>query len=225
MIFLLLRFLLVKAIDAENILESNITEALKNAYYSGRDFDDLGNYEMCNKEPDMKYALISIEYDIVHAYIGLCIPEIKSRDNIQDALISVSNNLNPEKSLEKENIQIYFSEEYSESPLSISAMITVIIISILIIISIIGTLIDYKLLNLSQANLINCILLIDILKEFSIRKNMKKLIEIPEKNDNLTFINGLRVFALFYIIIYHTFNISPLSAIGNPIEVREMFQD
>lgn len=50
--------------------------------YSGKDYNDLGRYEDCNKNPDFNYILATIEKGLpVNINLGLCMPkECKAKD-------------------------------------------------------------------------------------------------------------------------------------------------
>ena len=207
-------------LDIKNLLENDISEAMKIFYYNGRDFDDLGNYEMCNKEASMKYALVLLAYDVGNMHLGLCIPKTCSTIDLQKNLLIVFNQPSLKFNLAQENIQIIYSKEYNESTLSFSAIISIMILSVLVVINVCGTLIDSKIINFKKESA-----LIDALKEFSIGKNVKKLVAIPEKTDTLTSINGIRVLSVYCIITHHVFTHIPQTSFSNLFETIDLYSD
>ena len=207
-------------LDIKNLLENDISEAMKIFYYNGRDFDDLGNYEMCNKEASMKYALALLAYDIGNMHLGLCIPKTCSTIDLQKNLLIVFNQPSLKFNLAQENIKIIYSKEYNESPLSPSAIISIMILSVLVVINVCGTLIDSKIINFKKESA-----LIDALKEFSIGRNIKKLVTIPEKTDTLTSINGIRVLSVYCILTHHVFTHTPQTSFSNLLETIDLYSD
>lgn len=207
--------------DIQHLATNNTAFMLKLLYYSGRDINDLGKYESCISNSEANYALLTVKYDAVYAYLGVCVPRSCSKDELASFLVSSIEKAGLENQMATSGVAVYFPEEYSAMPLPFSAQLSLLIIAIPLLLSIIGTIISNDSFNLITKQYA----LVDILKEFSLQKNFAKLVSIPEKRDTLSCINGLRVICLFNIVIYHTFNTFPTSAFGEVNLVRDSYQD
>lgn len=66
--------LAVAVLEEKSPYESKRAYAFKQ--YSGKDMNDLGNYDACNRVPKMHYSLLvaSISKPHINFYMGLCLP-------------------------------------------------------------------------------------------------------------------------------------------------------
>ena len=207
--------------DIQQLIEQDTIEALKALYYSGRDIDDLGKYENCIKETELKYALLSVKFDVGNIFLGLCVPKACSSEELRIFFAGLVQKTGLENQIRTSEIKIYSPSEYSSAPMPLSAMIALAVLAIPLILTCFGTFLSSSYLSKMSDDSP----LVIVLKEFSLHKNVEKLVNIPDKRDTLSSIHGLKTICIFSILIYHTFNTFPRSAIGEPNEVRSMYMD
>ena len=204
--------------DLNSTSTLNFKTILERLYYSGRNIDDLGKYDECNKLSNSKYNLISLLYqDSVKGYLGLCLPLTCEKQEIEAFFDTQAKKYN----LPVSHTKVIIPQEYSQEPLSYSAILALLFVGFLILLVVFGSLLEVYSFDKKPNNTT----LVLTLLEFSILKNFKKFIQIPEKQDNLSAINGLRVVSTYMIISYHSFNTQFFTAMANPFESLEMFTD
>ena len=219
MLFMLILFS-TNANDCIKDLSSrfDIKNSLERLYYSGRNVDDLGKYDECTKLSNSKYNLISLQYkDLARAYLGFCLPISCEKQEIELFFDTQAKNFN----IPISDTKIINSKEYNQESLNYSAMLTLFFLTFLVLLVAFGTLLEVNSFCKKSTNKT----LILALLEFSLVKNYKKLMQIPEKQDNLSAINGIRVVSTYFIISYHAFNLQFMTAMANPFESLEMLTD
>ena len=157
--------------DIQQSIEESSTVALKALYYSGRDFNDLGKYESCIKELEFKYALLGVKYDVVNAYLGLCVPKSCSRNDLVAFFARCVEYAGLEDTIRSNDIKIYFPEEYNSVSMPLSTLLSIGVLAVPLILSILGTIISGGYFNTIKKDSTAFL----IVKEFSLQSNIEKL--------------------------------------------------
>ena len=167
---------------------------------SGMGFDDLGDYDGCNAINKSNYALISMNYEQMRLLLGVCIeqeitPQLLLRD-IQNSLYKCKYC----SKIDLNTVEIIISEEYSSKEIESSALVIILLMSIICIAVVCGTLLDHLMLHKGGKKFIK---FREILVFFSLKRNIGKLMTI--ENNYFPCLNGIKTIAANTLIVLHVF--------------------
>ena len=131
--------------DLKNLFDSNTAELEKMFYYSGHDLNSLGQYHECNNLPDAKYMLIMINVNLGNFALGICGPQSCDPEDYKNDLKLALNAFRINIThLHLEKVQIVESQKFNNQPMSFATVVSLMFVSVLLGILIIGTVLDYK---------------------------------------------------------------------------------
>ncbi|CDW90007.1 UNKNOWN [Stylonychia lemnae] len=211
---------------------------------SGKSFDDLGNYEQCEYEPTLKYALMTLRSETgtrIITQMGLCVPAECTAEDLQslDKIIKktyvasgwIENPTSPHYS--------FTSQEYRDLYQDLARpgfIITVLLILLLIGLSIFGSFVERTQIGDKKQNQNSMVEAIEsedfnqvsleykkekwaiFIYSFSVTRNFKEIFFRPSKSikdKKFQVFNGIRVFMMTWIILGHCYFVGSVFGITN----------
>lgn len=184
--------------------------------YSGRGLNDLGDYLSCKKLPDKYYLLSSIVLGSFSMHLGLCLPNncsytymLSKKDHIRQAISSVIGTpLGPDGFLFTDPAAV----KTELSKVTVGAGIVLGVIGLLVFVVVLASAMDYnEFFSKGRKGTISRLLWC-----FSLKRNIKGLLTIANRVDpNLEVLNGIRVLAIGWVVLGHSFYIATLSPFIN----------
>lgn len=208
----------IKSICYERIqqmIDSNIEDPLFPSFlrYSGKRFNDIGNYLECSKTPNMTYFIFVLQYSIPEPFakIGFCLPEICTEkslyDMMNDTLMPIISKFT--SILEGVPITVKNSKEFhnSLSKDTVGFYITIILFIIWLSIVLFATLKEfYYCLTLKIEKNKVLIAIHKYTDCFSLKKNIESLVKTENKvNPQFNALQFLRCICIYWIVVLHTF--------------------
>lgn len=204
-----------------SFLISNKTEDFsKLVYYTGRDFNDFGQYLECIDLTYSRYIIITFQVTKINAAIGICGPKsCETEDYMSGFNYILSHYPVGEKIINPITIKIKEPYKEDNAPITTIAIIVLLLISILVFIIITGTVIGKNAQANPEKRLQGWRALI---VSFSITNNFNRLVSFPEKYDHLHVFNGIRVLLMVFISYGHNYMYSLNSPMINPLMTYDM---
>ncbi|OMJ83540.1 hypothetical protein SteCoe_15506 [Stentor coeruleus] len=189
-------------------------------YYSGRDFNDLGQYLECLDLNYSRYVVITCQVMKINAALGICGPKsCEAEDYMSGLLYILSHYPIGEKMINPTTIKVKEPYKEDNAPITSMAIIVLILLSILILAIITGTIVGKNAQANPEKRLQGWRALII---SFSITNNFNKLISFPEQYDHLHLFNGLRVLLMVFISYAHNYMYNMNSPMINPLMTYDM---
>jgi len=205
-----------------NLASLEYPDAKLMLYYSGRDFDQLGQYDECNKLSSSKYVLIQTTFRETNAVLGFCGPKECSSHDYKEASQYLISEFGLSEVMEGKELNFIFSKEYNDEPMSAGGVFMVILWVLILLVVGLGTFFDQMVKKNSEIKLGP---VSSFLTVFSLIENGKKLFSLPESYDNLQLFNGVRVVGIFWIVYGHCYTYQFLGAISNPFTAIDWLSD
>jgi peptidoglycan/LPS O-acetylase OafA/YrhL len=196
---------------------------------TGKNLNDLGDFDMCRTTPGLKYGLISVYVGgYTQMHLGLCVPQECQKEELQllvDGLVQSSGGLFTSG-------QFHFSEEETVQ-MSAGRALGITFFTLFFALCLAGAVIEYTpIFNKAQAQsgenvdpAKNKNLLGKALISFSPSRNLKKLFYSPfNSEDNLKVFNGVRLFSMFYVVLGHAYFNVLINPTQNPTYTHEFIQ-
>ncbi|CAG9319481.1 unnamed protein product [Blepharisma stoltei] len=232
-------------------LTGNLTSIspVKRLYYSGRDSNDLGLYNLCLGVEDSQYLLLRTPMDILEIYLGLCVPKDCDADSIK-SLIRGHPNPHLDLSILKASNMNFEINSPTEHTLSAFGGFIIAITFFFAILVFAGTLIEHldkpkkqKIIEEEKEIMVELTEkseMVDIslnfpqktnilspkLKYFFINcsmiKNWEKLFD-TKFNENLKIFDGIRVMSLGWVILVQVFLARVQWAVINAEDIPYIF--
>lgn len=204
---------------------NNKQKLLKMVYHSGRDINDFGNQDLCEKIDGTRYILLSVNFGQFTLNLGICGPEeckAKDYEAGTDSLKSFLSENYPatEPLLKHKKIKAVDVNKYNDKSLSGAAIAALIVILFLVGLVITGTMLDKSAKPEKGYRGWKAIVVC-----FSITTNFDKLITFPQNTDGMQVFNGLKVLGMIYISLGHHFGYSLQAPSSNPIMAYSILKD
>lgn len=200
--------------DLQTLAQDNNLELAKMLYYTGRDINDLGQYDECNDLENARYVLLIAKVGPIIITFGICGPKSCEAEDYKYSLVEVIQaHPKVEKFINSDNLEVQDTKAYNNRPYSWSALISIFVIVLLLIILFLGSYIDKKSKEDPNNDLTY---LSSILICFSVPNNISKLFIFPESSSNLQVFNGIRVLSMVLISLGHCYVFTLSSPLANP---------
>mmetsp|Transcript_23891 Transcript_23891/g.26509 ORF Transcript_23891/g.26509 Transcript_23891/m.26509 type:complete len:315 (+) Transcript_23891:73-1017(+) len=195
---------------------------------SGKGLNDLGDYDSCNLNPELKYALISLQAGPALVNLGICIPKACQASDLQ---ILVDGVVNSAGGVIKGGFIKFPNEEKVE--MTSWRIFAIIFFSFIALMLVLGLVIEYTpLLNKSKINedlntdvAQNKTVLGKAVIAFSPARNMRKLFYSPfNDKDFLKVFNGVKLLSMFHVILGHAYINVLINPTSNPKYMNEFVQ-
>jgi peptidoglycan/LPS O-acetylase OafA/YrhL len=190
--------------------------------YSGRAVNDLGDYESCKRLSDKYYLLVNLVISGFTLRLGLCLPNncpysymVINANCFKDIISKIIGIKLEPNSL----VMIDSAETFKTlSQVTKGLVITLLAIGLIIAITLAATVMDYKEYFKKDKGGMVC----SFLWCFSLQRNIKGVLSTANRVDpKLEVFNGIRVLAIAWVVIPHSFYMAILTPFVNPDQILD----
>lgn len=191
--------------------------------YSGKKINDIGAYNECRSSKGLYYVLTSVNIRMLNVHLGLCIPQECPIEVIQEYKGVIASMISRFTDFEVRPENLIFSDSAEKNEKlnrwSAGAIVVVAVVGLLIAWELLATVLDYNgYLNSTSPSLLAKFILC-----FSYQKNARGLLTLGNKVDErLEILNGVRVLAMWWVVVAHSFVTQMLAPLAN---LEDAFDD